>query len=463
MRKAAPCFLLCVTFILTSWLALPLGRVRAFEQETRNLDVEIKQMKELKANHGVTSSQELRRELGSQRNMMGEVDIETLIIEHVLLEEDTHYLSKDESETANQKLINHTGGDKTSTPKPQPEDEELSSGDDLNDWLKTKMERRMCGHDKEGEEDALIAILKSLVGECKADYANKGALPYQLPPKELNPGSFTLPCTIGSLNLYVMSEIGASVNIMPRSIFEHLRLANLKETDMLVVRADMTEKAPLGIVESVLVKINKFLFPSDFMIMDTLGEPNETMILGRPFLATIHAQIDIFKTEITLGFGEDIVSFDMDGNVCHSNIPVKKVYMTNSIQNKEPFYPLKIGEDLFSYESPSCLQFEQHIRFYDDESIDTVDSSDNMQEPEDEHKEVRYGNKTIDNTTCERRYYEWVAQNSEFKDNDSSHEATMYDNSCKYHHEYPHSYFPQKNKNMLKPWEFYSVWGTRIT
>ncbi|GKB72987.1 phospholipase-like protein [Tanacetum coccineum] len=254
------------------------------------------------------------------------------------------------------------------------------------------MERRICGHDKEGEEDALIAILKSLVGECKAVYANKGeqietssnktnevhgvsfeeydiqyeeggilgALPCQLPPKELNPRSFTLPYTIGSLNLYAMVDLGASVIIMPKLIFEHLRLANHKETDMLVVRADMTEKALLGIVENVLVKINKFLFPSDFMIMDTLGEPNEIMILGRLFLATLLAQIDVFR-EISLGFREDRVLFNMDGNVCHSNILVEKVYMTNSIQNEEPFNPLE---------------------------IDTVDSSNDMQEPEVEHKEV---------------------------------------------------------------------------
>ncbi|GJX87641.1 phospholipase-like protein [Tanacetum coccineum] len=133
----------------------------------------------------------------------------------------------------------------------------------------------MCGQDKESEEDALVAILKSLVGECKEVYTNKGAqietssdgtnevqgmsfimdddiqneegvilgtLPCQLLPKELNPGSFTLPCTIGSLNLYAMEDLGASVNVMPKSIFEHLKLANLKETDMVVEMADMTKK-----------------------------------------------------------------------------------------------------------------------------------------------------------------------------------------------------------------------------
>nr|GEY09691.1 hypothetical protein [Tanacetum cinerariifolium] len=77
-------------------------------------------------------------------------------------------------------------------------------------------------------------------------------LPCQLPPKELNSGSFTLPCTIGSLNLYAMAGLGASINVMLKSMFEHLKLANLKETDMLVEMANMSRKAPLGIVENIL-------------------------------------------------------------------------------------------------------------------------------------------------------------------------------------------------------------------
>nr|GEV14742.1 hypothetical protein [Tanacetum cinerariifolium] len=105
-------------------------------------------------------------------------------------------------------------------------------------------------------------------------------LPCRLLPKELNPGSFTLPCIVSSLNLYVMEDLGASVNVMPKSMFKHLKLVDLKKIDMLVEMADMTRKAPLGIVENILVKINKSLFPSDFIIIDMLGEPSETMILG---------------------------------------------------------------------------------------------------------------------------------------------------------------------------------------
>ncbi|GJZ81375.1 phospholipase-like protein [Tanacetum coccineum] len=230
------------------------------------------------------------------------------------------------------------------TPETQFEDGELSMNDDVDDWLGTEMEEYKQGQE-DNEEDALIDVLKSLVDECKGvslitnDDVLEGDspskfLPCQLPPKELNPGSFTLPCTIGSLNLYVMKDLGASINVMPKSMFEYLKLANLTEIEMQVEMANMTKKAPLGMVENILVKSNKFLFPSDFVIIYMLGEPSETMIL------------------------------------------------------EESFNLLEIGDDLFSYESPTCLLFEQYARFYDDESIDTFDSSDNMQEPIVEHKNI---------------------------------------------------------------------------
>nr|GEW12445.1 hypothetical protein [Tanacetum cinerariifolium] len=178
---------------------------------------------------------------------------------------------------------------------------------------------------------------------------------------------------------------------------------------MTVEMADMTIRAPLGIVENIIVKIDNFLFPFDLGIIDMLGEPDETIILGRPFLATIHAQIDVFKRENSVGIGEEGVKFNMNRGISHSGIPVEKIYMASSVHEKEYF-----------------------------NSLET-------------EKRLRYGNKVIDDTTRKRRYYEWVAQNTKFNDNGISHEATMYDNSCKYHHEYPQSYFPQESKSMPKP------------
>ncbi|GJT01038.1 putative reverse transcriptase domain-containing protein [Tanacetum coccineum] len=161
-------------------------------------------------------------------------------------------------------------------------------------------------------------------------------LPCQLPPKELYPGSFTLPCTIRSLNFYVVTYQGASVNVIPKSMFEFLKLTHLKKIDMLVEMVDMMKKSHVGIVENVLIKIEKFLFPPDFVVIDMLVEHNETMILGRPFLATIHAEINVFNKEISLGVGEDRITFYMDKKIHNFTTHVEKIHMINSKHDGEP-------------------------------------------------------------------------------------------------------------------------------
>ncbi|GJT66937.1 DNA-directed DNA polymerase [Tanacetum coccineum] len=168
------------------------------------------------------------------------------------------------------------------------------------------------------------------------DVEQTKVLSCQLPPKELNPGSFTPPCTIGKLIFYAMADLGASVNVLPRGIYEYLKLTNLMRTDMLVEMADMTKKAPLGIIENILVRIDKFLFPSDFVIIDKT--PNETIILGRPFLATIHAEINVFVREISLGISDDRVIFYMEKKDHNFTIPTGKILMVKSIRNDMPPY-----------------------------------------------------------------------------------------------------------------------------
>ncbi|GKC06797.1 putative reverse transcriptase domain-containing protein, partial [Tanacetum coccineum] len=121
----------------------------------------------------------------------------------------------------------------------------------------------------------------------------------KLPPKEQNLRNFTLPCTIGDFNFYAMADLGASLNVMPRGIFEFLKLTNLRKTNMVIEMADMTKRAPLGVVENIQVGIDTFLFPSDFVIINRT--PNETIILGRSFPATIHAKIHVLTGKFHLG------------------------------------------------------------------------------------------------------------------------------------------------------------------
>ncbi|GJZ11018.1 reverse transcriptase domain-containing protein [Tanacetum coccineum] len=163
----------------------------------------------------------------------------------------------------------------------------------------------------------------SFISDPKSDAT--GVLQHQLSRKELNPGNFTLPCTIGKFNFYAMADLRASINAMPRSIFEHLHLTNLRKTNMLCEMADMSKKEPLGIVENVLVKIGNFLFLSNFVIID--NTPSETTILGRPFLATILAEIDVFAGKISLGINEDRISFDSMIDSHKYTNPIEIIFM----------------------------------------------------------------------------------------------------------------------------------------
>nr|GEV61157.1 hypothetical protein [Tanacetum cinerariifolium] len=132
-------------------------------------------------------------------------------------------------------------------------------------------------------------------------------------------------------------HVGASVNVMPRGIFEYLKLTNLRNTNMLVEMANMTKKAPLGVVKNILVQIDKFLFNSDFVIIDKT--PNKTIILGRTFLPTIHAKINVFDKEVSLGIGNDMIISYIKKKDHNFTILTAKILMVNSIIKDEPSYP----------------------------------------------------------------------------------------------------------------------------
>ncbi|GKA96349.1 hypothetical protein Tco_0818444 [Tanacetum coccineum] len=202
---------------------------------------------------------------------------------------------------------------------------------------------------------------------------------------------------------------------------------------MSVKMDDMTQQETLGTAKNIQVKINKFEFPCDFVVTEMPENLGEMIILGRPFLETIHAQIDVFHEEISLVIGEDRIKFDINGNPRQSNITIEKIYMENTGQEEESFNPLEIGQDLFSYESPACLQFKQV--FYDDGSGEDYGMWPTC-DPDSNFLQVRYGNQRIDDTTHERRYYGWVAQNYEF-DNNRTPSTTTVSDKCPYKTNYP--------------------------
>nr|GEW95747.1 DNA-directed DNA polymerase [Tanacetum cinerariifolium] len=145
-------------------------------------------------------------------------------------------------------------------------------------------------------KDKLIELTKTPLNE------NYSAVVLKKLPKKLgDPGRFLIPCDFTRLdNCLALADLGASINLMPLSIWKKLRLPTLNDTKMVLELPDRTISKPTGVAENVFVKVSKFYFLADIVILDFVADPRVPLILGRPFLITTHALIDVYKGEITL-------------------------------------------------------------------------------------------------------------------------------------------------------------------
>ncbi|MEQ5248915.1 retropepsin-like aspartic protease, partial [Escherichia coli] len=129
------------------------------------------------------------------------------------------------------------------------------------------------------------------------------------PRKKGDPGALLVPCSIQNMEpRNALADLGASINVMSSNLFEKLNLPRLKPTRLTLRLADGTTRYLEGLAEDVLVRIGKFLVPVDFIVCK-MGDddPHESLILGRPFLATCHARIDVSSGEITLRFDGQVI------------------------------------------------------------------------------------------------------------------------------------------------------------
>ena len=134
----------------------------------------------------------------------------------------------------------------------------------------------------------------------------------KLPPKLKDPGSFTIPCTIGkSYFNRALCDLGASINLMPLFVFRKLGLGEVKPTTISLQLADRSIKYPRGVIEDLLVKVDKFIFPVDFIVLDMDKDEEIPLILGRPFLAMGRTLIDVQQGKLVLRVGEDEITFDV--------------------------------------------------------------------------------------------------------------------------------------------------------
>ncbi|XP_022927949.1 uncharacterized protein LOC111434773 [Cucurbita moschata] len=150
----------------------------------------------------------------------------------------------------------------------------------------------------------------SLNEECSAILKNK------IPLKKKYPRSFTIPVSIGGKELgRTLCDLGASINLMPLSIYKELGIGEARSTTVTLQLADRSITYPEGKIKDILIQVDKFIFPADFIILDYEADHDVPIILGGAFLKTERTLVDVYKGTITLRMGDQKVEFNINDNM----------------------------------------------------------------------------------------------------------------------------------------------------
>ncbi|GJR23600.1 reverse transcriptase domain-containing protein [Tanacetum coccineum] len=168
----------------------------------------------------------------------------------------------------------------------------------FNKWLSSLL------RNKEKLEEIAITTVNA---ECSAIIMNK------VPEKLEDPGKFLIPCALQELNrTSALADSGASINLLPHSIYKKLGLEALTPTRMTLELANRSITHPMGIAEDVVVRVDGFTFLADFVVVNFEPDPRVPIILGRPFLRTAKALIDLYEETLTLRVGKEELVYYAD-------------------------------------------------------------------------------------------------------------------------------------------------------
>nr|GEZ43328.1 reverse transcriptase domain-containing protein [Tanacetum cinerariifolium] len=164
-------------------------------------------------------------------------------------------------------------------------------------------------------KDKLFELAKVPLNEnCPAMLLKK------LPEKLGDPSKFFIPCDFKGMDVcHAWGDLGASINLMPLSIWKNISLFELTPTRMTLELADRSITRPKGVAEDVFVKVGKFYFPIDFVVVDFEADPRVPLILGRSFLRTGRSLIDVYGEEITLLVNDESVTFNLNQTMRYSS------------------------------------------------------------------------------------------------------------------------------------------------
>ncbi|GJX18052.1 reverse transcriptase domain-containing protein [Tanacetum coccineum] len=153
------------------------------------------------------------------------------------------------------------------------------------------------------------ALFDRLLGEIRAFSQHENETlteAWLLPPKLGDPRSFLIPCNFSkTFSCNAFAGLGASINLMPYSLYAKLSLETLKPTKMSIRLADKSFQHPVGIAKNMLVEVDKFTFPMDFIILEMEEDSKVPLILGIPFLHTTNEVIRVKQKQLNLGVGTE--------------------------------------------------------------------------------------------------------------------------------------------------------------
>nr|GEY32623.1 reverse transcriptase domain-containing protein [Tanacetum cinerariifolium]GEY40633.1 reverse transcriptase domain-containing protein [Tanacetum cinerariifolium] len=146
--------------------------------------------------------------------------------------------------------------------------------------------------------------------------------PEKVTRKTYRPGKFLIPCSFSELKCKALADLGASINLMPLSVWKELGLPELIPNSMTLELANRAICTPAGIARDVFVPVGKFTFPADFVIVDYESDPRVPLILGRPFLRTARALVDVHGEEMILRDDDERLTLNMKHDTSsYSNHP----------------------------------------------------------------------------------------------------------------------------------------------
>ncbi|GJZ28186.1 reverse transcriptase domain-containing protein [Tanacetum coccineum] len=200
-----------------------------------------------------------------------------------------------------------------------------------------------------GNKEKLSEIARTPLNEhCSAVILNK------LPEKLSDPGRFLIPCKFPRMDkCLALADLGASINLMPFSVWKKLNLPNLTPTCMTLELAERSISRPIGIAKDVNVKVGVFQFPANFVVVDFEPDPRVPLILGRCFLKTSHALIYVYEGKLTLRVDNEAITYNLDQTSRYSDLPPHLEYAFLEDNNK---LPVIIAKDLSVDEKTALIK-----------------------------------------------------------------------------------------------------------